>query len=273
MINNVQLFILNSINLLLIFLSLYFLSCTDSSSKNQKELQPQTSESINILKSDTSFIINNVSILGTDSTISKKSFRYIPVFIKDTLNLKITIHQRMDDSSTFIDIRHRTLLDTNTVNFNERIILLGKILEKAKTEFIINNLQSIYIGHFLDKSLWPITLELSQDYIETFNPTKNISISDYPTLSDFLINSKLTSIINEALSVYNFQVKCFQLEKCGLIPKETASQWSWLPTHEKLPQYLLSGLITVKVLSKDYRLYTPSIKNDTSIIPSAELRK
>lgn len=227
---------------------------TISSCVNNKNI-PNESKSSTIIKTDkikdTTFLIKNSLLKVSGSSYYSKSVSYTPVIKNDSLKLSITVNKQTIDSSLFIDIQQTTYNDTAIIDFNDQIKFLKKILLLSKSEFDIKATKSIYLGHLSSKSMFKISTDLSREYIKLYNPKKNIGVEDYKLVTNFLNNSKLAILLNNALKDVNLEVETFKIEKAGLIPFENYSKWKWITTPEdQLPQYLLMAMLWVKVKPK-----------------------
>lgn len=231
---------------IIIIISSFWILCSEKSSKSNPEIELSQAPSSPI--QDTSFIIRDVSKTTIGNAYYSQAIEYIPTVKNDTLNLSITINKLLKDSSLFIDMRERTVFDTNTINFEARVIILEKTLNLAKRDFNIKKVRSIYLGGLSSDAMKSINIKLSNEYLKLYKPQKNISVKDYAQLSEFLLKSDIAKLLNQHIAFTELKVEKFSIEKAGLIPKESYSKWpTFQNSEEELPKYLLMALVWVRL--------------------------
>lgn len=240
------------IHLISLSLLLTLFSCVKNENKEKSLKSMASTIETNEKIQDTIFLIKKSTSEVSESSYYNKSVEYTPVIKNDTLNLNITLSELTSDSSIFIDIRTSSINDSIFISFKDKVHFLKKVLLLANSEFDISSTQTIHLGHLSSRSMFQTTLELSRDYINLYNPKKNITTKDYKQVVNFLNQSKLKVMLDNKLEDTNLEVETFKIEKAGLIPFESYSKWKWIKTPEdQLPKYLLMAMLWAKIKHKD----------------------
>ncbi|MBE9510422.1 MAG: hypothetical protein IMY71_06045, partial [Bacteroidetes bacterium] len=121
-------------------------------------------------------------------------------------------------------------------------IYSAKQLPQASTDFCFDSLKTIFIGRLILS--WDLAIEVISQYRQAFG--ENEKIEDHQKVSQFLLESRLTTDLNKLLNTYNISVDKVYPEKIFFTTKKDLCRASKIETDStSVPGIILDCLIWV----------------------------
>lgn len=219
--------------LILLSLALLTLSCQEKKNDSDRQLKKNT-----ISNPDT--IIGNRPITNeiAGSAYRTRAKGYFIIVKKDTSDFMPIFTESKENKKIGIDIRY----EKKSLTYNQRFDELKRILPQASTDFCFDSLKTIFIGRLILSG--DLAIKVTNQYRQAFG--ENEKIEDYQKVSQFLLESKLTTDLNKLLNTYNISVDKVYPEKIFFTTKKDLCRASKIETDStSVPEKILDCLIWV----------------------------
>lgn len=194
---------------LVVFIGALLSSCTFSKEKNSKKSSRQEG------KSQESIVEHEVvsEIIGDGEKV--RILEYTIVSASDTSSFIPRFRFSTKDSLHYISLQ---LSDIDSkINYSDIIQELDYVLEEVANDNDISSLKRIFVGRLA--LLGDKTVEISETYFDQFG-TEDMKLQQGNKLEDFILNSSLSTDLNELLSPYNLRLKRVHLDQVSFLNRE-----------------------------------------------------
>jgi hypothetical protein len=197
-------------------------------------------------KQETAMNIQNETINLQDTIIKKhqnridksyevglysKSYSYHWLVNNDTLDLRIYATEYLRDSTLNLNIHHK-----NPVLFDKVLTQIIECLPIIHEDFNTSKLKSLYFKspiYYKD-----LLNNLTEEYEQKFEEES----VDYHKLNEFLLQSKLTEMLNNPLNKIDKEVQGYSIEKFQLLNKENYSSYISDENLTAYPEFSIHGM-------------------------------
>ena len=179
------------------------------------------------------------------STYRKRAIGYFVIFGKDTSSYTCIFTESKEVGDVGIDLNIKYIKTSMT--YRQRFEELKIILSKASKDFNFDSLTSIRFGRLILSG--DLAVEITKQYQEKFGTSDKLE--HYPTVEQFLKESKLGTDLNDLLKPYSIYVEKVTIEKLFLTtPKELCHFSKIEMDTTKIPNKILDCMIWVKLTKK-----------------------
>jgi hypothetical protein len=169
-----------------------------------------------------------------------KSYSYHWLVNNDTLDLRIYATEYSRDSTLHLNIHHK-----NPVLFEKVLTQIIGSLPIIHEDFNTSKLKSLYFKspiYYKD-----LLNNLTEEYEQKFGE----ETVDYRRLNEFLLQSKLTVMLNNLLNKMDKEVQAYSIEKFQLLSKENYNSYISNENLTAYPEYSIHGMgIYVRIKEK-----------------------
>lgn len=170
------------------------------------------------------------------SAYRKRATKYFVIIDKDTSSYMPIFAESREDGVVGLNLNIRN--SSKSRSYGDWMEELAKILPQATQEYDFDSLKSIYVGRLV--ATGDLAIEVTRQYHETFNGYDDIRTTDYPRISDFLVESKLAEDFNKLFRPYGISVARISVEKVFFTTSESFSAYGKIETD--------SAMIPAKIL-------------------------
>jgi hypothetical protein len=178
------------------------------------------------------------------SAYRKRATGYFVIVKNDTSDFMPIFAQSKDDNSIGIHLNLPYTKHTRT--FVQRLSELKLILPLASNEFNFDAIKTISVGRLILTG--DLAVDITTQYKNKFGDAERITTADYQRISDFLLESKLTSDLNELFKPYSISVETINIEKVFFTTKSELSNYSKLDKDTtEIPERILDCVTWIKL--------------------------
>ena len=230
---------MKQILIVLLSLSVFGTCSNQSESKTKIEDIKQTK-----LISDT--IIGKKSITHeiAGSAYRKRATGYFVIVNNDTSDFVPIFTESKDDNNIGINLNLPYAKHTKT--FKQRLKELKLILPFASKEFNFDSIKSMSIGRLILTG--DLAIDITKQYKQKFGDIEKIRTEDYQRISEFLLESKLTTDLNELFKPYLISVEKIGIEKVIFTSNSELLNYSKLDTDStEIPEKILDCITWIRL--------------------------
>ena len=178
------------------------------------------------------------------SAYRKRATGYFVIVNNDTSDFMPIFSESKDDHMIGIDLNLPYARHTKT--FVQRISELKLILPFASKEFNFDSLKSISIGRLILTG--DLAIDITKQYRKKFGDSERIRTEDYQKISDFLLESKLTSDLNELFKPFLISVEKIRIEKVFFTTKSELLNYNKLDKNTtEIPVKILDCMTWIRL--------------------------
>ena len=169
---------------------------------------------------------------------------YFIIVNNDTSDFMPIFTESKDDN--VIGINLNLPYSKHTKTFVQRLSELKLILPLASKEFNFDSLKSMSIGRLILTG--DLAVDITKEYKKKFGDIERIRTADYQRISDFLLESKLTSDFNELFKPYSISVETISIEKVFFTTKSELLNYSKLDKDTtEIPVKILDCITSIRL--------------------------
>lgn len=176
----------------LLLLTLLTFSCSDGTHKPQNAIERLPNKVDTLIGSKK--ITNEIA----GAAFRKRAESYFLVINRDTSDFQPVFVEFNEGNKVGISLSY----NKGTLSYRQRLIELKRILPVAAKDFNLDSLRSITLGRLILSG--DLAIEITNQYRDKFG--QNNRISNYGKVSQFLLESKLTTDMDDLLKPYSISV-------------------------------------------------------------------
>jgi hypothetical protein len=186
--------------------SLLTISCANGTNKSKKESD--------IVQINVDTLIGNKEITNeiAGAAFRKRAESYFLVIKRDTSDFQPVFAEFNEGNKVGISLS----FFKGTLSYRQRLIELKKILPVAAKKFNLDSLRSITLGRLILSG--DLAIEITKQYRDKFG--QNDQIVNYEKVLQFLLESKLTTDLDDILKPYSISVDKIDAEHIFFTTKQ-----------------------------------------------------